>query len=88
MSEILITIASVVAIVDIFMGLIVLYNTIKCIFNHVFLKPKLCSFIFAIVVLSFIVSGLDILIPDIIKKTYSIFHNMLQYFYTSNFCDI
>lgn len=73
MSEILISIASVMGIVDFFMGLIVLYNMIKCIFNPVFIKAKLCSFIFAIVVLSFIVLGLDILIPNIIEKPIPLF---------------
>lgn len=59
--------------VDIFIGVFMLYHIIKCIFKPILLKTKLCSFILAIVILSLIVSGFNILIPNIIEKTIPLF---------------
>lgn len=73
MSGFLTSAASVLGILNIFIGLFALYRIIKCIFKPISFKGKLYSFIFAIVVLSFIVSGLDILIPNIIEKPIPLF---------------
>lgn len=80
MSKILISIASVLGIMDIFVGLFMLYHIIKCVFKPILFKGKLCSFIFAIVALSFIVSGFDILIPNIIEKPILFFTTCLCIF--------
>lgn len=68
MSGFLTSTASILGILDIFIGLFALYSIIKCIFKPVSFKSKLYSFIFAFCSISLIIAEIDSLFPNISKS--------------------